>query len=116
MEMRGWSRTLPEIGRIIEVLERDGALELERPTRDEGPWPVLEPDETIEEVDYDGLFPTRAPNSNGDWDYELWGDPWEPDGASAEEIAAGVGKGVADPPLWDVWAWYQPIHFFGPAW
>jgi predicted RNA binding protein YcfA (HicA-like mRNA interferase family) len=112
---------MPELSRILGMLQRDGALDLDDPSY---PTPIEPPPaETVEleyqrfELDYDRLFPSRPPARDGA-DYELYGDDWEIDGALTEDLAslAGSGYGSDAPPEWDVWAWYQPIHFFGPNW
>ena len=114
---------MPDLARLLELLEREGALHLdhdhpvnERPH----PWPTVDEDEQPVEVDFARLFPTRRPARDGE-DFELYGDEWEPTEDDLRHVlfdddAADYQAEDADapPPQWDIWAWYQPIHYFGP--
>ena len=114
---------MPDIGQILEMLERDQALEDQDPS-DTAPWPQIEPEDQILELDYDRLFPARV-TDRGVEDFEVYGDQWEITDEAVEDIlstdetvdiAGRPGSTQASPPQWDIWAWYQPIHFFGPGW
>jgi hypothetical protein len=110
---------MADLGRILDMLERDGALDLSpsgfAPRPD---WPTIDEGDELREVDYRGLFPGARPTRRGERDYEVFGDDWEVgqelidalfEETSGEPAASG-------PPAWDVWAWYQPIHYFGLDW
>jgi predicted RNA binding protein YcfA (HicA-like mRNA interferase family) len=121
---------MPDLGRILDLLNRDEALQLGEPDEPERDmWPTVEPNEEVYEVDHARLFPTERPLDRGHQDFEFFGDEWDLPDAAAEIVLnpnsestkeQGVQDGpqaVSDrPPEWDVWAWYQPIHFFGPDW
>jgi predicted RNA binding protein YcfA (HicA-like mRNA interferase family) len=115
---------VPDLARILDMLERANALEIEtspaEPSDDDGEsaWPSIEADEAILEVDYGRLFPTRNPVDRGREDFEVYGDNWEISEDDAGTILDGIGGDPAESraPEWDIWAWYQPIHFFGPTW
>ena len=114
---------MPDLGRILDMLDRDGALEIE-PQSDPpgGPrasvWPSVENGEEVFEVDHARLFPTHNPTDRGYEDFEVHGDDWLLSEDDVGEIVGEVGRDVSEstPPGWDVWAWYQPIHYFGPEW
>lgn len=114
---------MPDLGRILDLLERADALELDdspaEPTDDgESTWPSIEDGETILEVDYGRLFPRSSPLDRGREDFEVYGDEWELGQDDAGTILDEIGEdpSESDAPKWDIWAWYQPIHFFGPTW
>ena len=112
---------------IVDMLDRDNALELDNQeqTYEEGQEPVT--------VDWDTLFPGRK-GERGEEDWEVNEDPGQSElpGDVIGEILEGIGsKGnVAGQPLppypadienadgaiWDICAWYQPIHYFGYNW
>ena len=100
---------------ILALLHYDGALEHDYPG---DPKPSQSPLAETLKVDYRRLFPSQRPFLYGQSDYELHGDDWEIDQELAEYLvsAAGSGYGFGGPPEWDIWAWYQPIHFYGPNW
>lgn len=100
---------MADLGRIIDVLDRDGALHLDgRP--DFGDWPRVDGD--VYPVDFEGL-------ARLDHDREF--EPWFPevDPAVLDDVLSGKG-GLRDSsgavPAIDVLAWYQPIHFFANDW
>ena len=104
---------MPDLTQILGMLERDDALELEEHN---DTWPSIDDGETVVEVDHNSLFPNTRPQRDGA-DFDLYGDEWEIPWEDAEAI---VGEGApatsSAPPEWDVWAWYQPIHYFGADW
>lgn len=110
---------MPDLSVILNMLDRDDALELSQrpPNRDERLWPTAE-DQELLEVDYQRLFPNRRPVDRGFQDFEVYGDEWFIDDEAVEGIVGGVGTvpDESEPPEWDIWAWYQPIHYFGPDW
>ena len=108
---------MPDLARILDLLDRDDALELHEPLEGEV-WPEIDEGEEVLEVDYGRLFPTRRPTDRGQQDFEVFGDEWDltEDQASAILDQDSTPMGRAEPPEWDVWAWYQPIHFFGTDW
>jgi predicted RNA binding protein YcfA (HicA-like mRNA interferase family) len=108
---------VPEFGHVLEMLDRDDALELHEPLESRI-WPEIEQGEDIVEVDYGRLFPAHPPTDRGQDDFEVFGDDWDLNEDSASDILEPrpAYKGAMGPPQWDVWAWYQPIHFFGPRW
>jgi hypothetical protein len=114
---------MPDVGRILDMLERDDALELDShdDLSDEpsGPaWPSVEEGEEVLEVDYARLFPAGDPTERGDADFEIYSDGWILSEDDLAEILGEVGRDPNEsrPPGWDVWAWYRPIHYFGPNW
>jgi len=114
---------VPELGRILDMLERADALEIDASPAalgDDGEsmWPSVEAGETVLEVDYGRLFPTRNPIDRGPEDFEVYGDDWQLGEDDAGTILDEIGEDLneSQPPEWDVWAWYQPIHFFGATW
>jgi predicted RNA binding protein YcfA (HicA-like mRNA interferase family) len=113
---------MPDLAQILELLDRDGALDLGESNDTQLPrdWPRVTRNEEVQEVDYGRLFPRRRGVRDGE-DYEIYGDEWEPPADDLRRIFEREseseddnGKPIVGPPLWDVWAWYQPIHFFGP--
>jgi predicted RNA binding protein YcfA (HicA-like mRNA interferase family) len=109
---------MPDIGRIIDFIDRSEALALPgdsfSPVDHTSSWPKLGRRETILEVDYSRLFPRARPTDRGERDFHLYGDDWE----LSEEATRSIlhEPGSLGPPEWDVWAWYQPIYFFGSQW
>jgi predicted RNA binding protein YcfA (HicA-like mRNA interferase family) len=107
---------MPDLARILDLLERDDALHLAE-RLNEPSWPDIDENEAVFEVDYGRLFPTRRPTDRGQQDFELFGDDWElPEDQAGSVLEGPNASGAGQPPEWDVWAWYQPIHFFGPDW
>ena len=114
---------MPDLGRILDMLDRDDALELDAQADRPGDsgdslWPTIEDGDEVLEVDYARLFPTSRPTDRGYDDFEVYGDEWFLSEDDVGEILGEVGRdpGESTPPGWDVWAWYQPIHYFGPDW
>lgn len=110
---------MPDLSVILNMLDRDEALDLSAQDldRDDPIWPTTD-DQQVFEVDYQRLFPTARPTDRGFQDFEVYGDDWYVDEEIVDEVVGGMGSapGESEPPEWDVWAWYQPIHYFGPAW
>src|SRR4051812_43882787 len=105
---------MPVIGEILDLLDRSEALELDTPATEPW-WPQIDDTDQVVEVDFQRLFQRRAANDG--LDFELYGDDWELGPDDAMEVSEDVGAGgAATPPEWDIWAWYQPIHFYGPDW
>ena len=107
---------MPTLAQILGFLEREEALEV-----GEAPdvWPTLGPDEPVYEVDWSRLFPGRIRDRGlADWDLydnDTWTLPPEVTDRLASDEAIGTSLD-RNPPGWDRCAWYQPIHFHGPAW
>jgi len=106
------------IAKIIDVLERDEALEVDA---EEHSYPEhLEP----VSVDWDSVFPSGEPSeAEQDWplDRDLVGRIYRaveiPRSVPPEQAAQwpeDIGRG--ERPIWEVCAWYQPIHFFAYDW
>lgn len=107
---------MADVGQILDLLDRDDALELWRADED-FQWPEPGEDEAAVEVDHSRLFPRHRPSDRGSQDFDLYGDDWDLSGGVGADILGGLDTDApTQPPEWDVWAWYQPIHFFGPAW
>ena len=117
---------MPDLARVLDLLERAGVLDLDEETVTDRPrdWPKVDEDEQALAIDFSRLFPSRRPERDGE-DFELYGDQWEPtdddlrwvledDGFAVDWPAGLAYDGGREPPQWDVWAWYQPIHYFGP--
>jgi predicted RNA binding protein YcfA (HicA-like mRNA interferase family) len=77
-------------------------------------------------IDWQVLFPGRKPQGRDELGFPI-DDSWNPDPDQImldelmEELGDATDKGALDVGLtrdggWDVAAWYQPIHFFGPDW
>lgn len=109
----------------LDLLDRDGALELDAEIPVERNVSVEDFD--VYEVDLDRLFPSGRAERNGE-DFDLYGDDWELPRRIIElmnEILGyntlvpapiGSGHGRPQPLPWDIWAWYQSMHFHGPDW
>jgi predicted RNA binding protein YcfA (HicA-like mRNA interferase family) len=106
----------------VEFLDRENALELENEEQtyqnEQIPQPVI----------WENLFPTQARLRELERG-EFSDDPWQldfPDLDSRILRAVEAGQPVEDEPwprdrdrdkgIWDVCAWYQPIHYFGNDW
>lgn len=102
---------MPEIGDILGMLDRDGALHLDDAGQ-YGPWPRPGHNEVALPIDFDGLAPDRETAVEYRRGINL-----------TEEVVQRVlegngglrGRDNAVPPL-DVLGWYQPIHFFANNW
>ena len=110
---------MPSLASILEFLEVQGALAMGDPP---GVWPVLSEDDNgeVHELDWSRLFPTRVLD-RGSEDWDLYGDdnwavPSDVFDRIAGETSATIGGTDQAHPGWDRCAWYQPIHFHGPAW
>ena len=87
---------MPGLGEIIELLERDDALEVGHASEtDDGAWPTIAEDEDVQEVDHGRLFPGRRPARDGR-DIDLYGDEWEidVDSDAAREIIHAAQEGI----------------------
>ena len=104
------------IDQIVDVLDLDDALAI-----GDSPWGLSPENNNLDrrQVDWEGLFPARNPE-RGQHDWELFGDKWELDTGTLDEIfnEADDSDHPTDfePEDWDVCAWYQSIHFFGFDW
>lgn len=109
-ELRGCG--MPDIGDILGMLDRDGALHLDD-MGEYGPWPEHGPDEVAVPIDFDGLTPDRE----AALDYPGGtGLTQEVINRVLEGGSGGLrGRDNAVPPL-DALGWYQPIHFFASNW
>ncbi len=117
---------MPEENKIIGFLEK---YELSR--GGESPWPSFNQNSRNFErflVDWDAFFPRRERSvSQGNYEWDIYGDNWLPefgqDFLSALEEALGKGppteaeiSQMAQSDRWDICAWYEPIHYYGPDW
>lgn len=115
---------MPSTDEIIKLLEEYQALRL-----GESPWRTYNSNEGQRfNVDWDSLFPrvrARRQMQERIWDVEedRWNPQWDREflGALEEDLDReepsddeldDIGKTM----LWDICAWYQPIHFFGGNW
>jgi predicted RNA binding protein YcfA (HicA-like mRNA interferase family) len=105
---------MPTLAQILEVLDRDEALEVGAAP---DIWPTLDPDDAVYELDWSRLFPGRVLD-RGQADWDLYGnDEWSLPPETLQQFDDRTPSGVdRSPPGWDRCAWYQPIHFHGPAW
>ncbi len=101
-----------EINDLVEILDRDEALEL-----DHNETTYTDEDE-IYEIDWDKLVPPGRSEELFDERLPNWAE--EIPEETVERIVEGTLNApfpvnvVSDnQPIWDVCAWYQPIHFFG---
>ena len=111
---------MENIAPIVTVLDRDNALELGSNQR------TYEEDHEPVQVDWPTLYPTRGLRRD-DESGEIIDDPWGEDlpadvierildsgeGSATDRPASGFPEDVRreEKPIWDVCAWYQPIHF-----
>jgi predicted RNA binding protein YcfA (HicA-like mRNA interferase family) len=117
----------PDIQPMLDVLERDEALDLGAQEE------KLDDEHEVVPTDWPAMFPGR-PVRDGEHDWDVHGGDWELDGDIAEELARAASAGgefpvelpMDDGPgdivrdddggIWDICAWYQPMHFFGHDW
>lgn len=110
---------MPDIASIIGMLDRDGALHLGDAAHEYGSWPEQGAADQIHGIDF----------------ASMGNDAHESDSPPANLMRAPAGIRI-DPEIIDavlsgpnrlrgrdnavppphVWAWYQPIHFFGSNW
>ncbi len=99
-------------------------------TRDgESPWPSFNPQDFDRfHINWDVFFPSRRRSlSEGNNEWDVYGDDWRPE--FEQGFMSSLEQAlIADPPssselanmaesnLWDVCAWYEPIHYFSPDW
>ena len=105
------------IAEIVGFLDRYNALDLER-----SPWPSYnEDDGDLFQVDYRLSFPIRNQDITDTWSNLVTSDFI----AEIEDIIRGgsprspqqdVGSDVPEAPVWDICAWYQPIHNYPSSW
>lgn len=108
------------VDKVVRFLIKEHALVLGG-----SPWPDVGPAENAANIDWARLFPTSRPARDGDFEWDLLGDGWNPEFSEEllNEIDRALGVGPPDEHAtarsrgsWDVCAWYQPVHFFGYAW
>jgi hypothetical protein len=100
---------VPSTFDVLDLLERHGVFdEFQMPNP---PWPEVDyGNEDVHLIDWRRLFPQDRPNYYGDeWDDGLLPPPSSASGAFSGGTFAPGGA-------WDVLAWYQPIHLYGPDW
>ncbi len=115
---------MPGEDEIIDLLRRYGVLE-----QGESPWPTYTPNEGERyRVDWHSLFPGGGRHGLGEeqkWDIQddRWKPEWEQELLDAidndldlQEPANDELEEVGKALLWDVCAWYQPIHFSAYQW
>jgi len=118
---------MENIDPIVDMLDRDNALELDNQER------TYSEDHKPVAIDWDSLFPGRI-GEKGEEDWEVFGDPWQselPENVVSEIVGQIGSEGIeSDSPsssypedveksegaIWDICAWYQPIHYFGHDW
>jgi len=115
---------MPKADEVVAFLEKHKLVE-----RGKSPWPSYNPREFERyRVDWDTLFPSpQRAIRDGDADWDMYGDDWTIEfGADFEQSLeealsngppeeAEIGE-MAESNEWDVCAWYQPMHYFGPDW
>lgn len=100
---------MADLGQIIDLLDRDGALHLDG-QRDFGDWPRVDGD--VLPVDFNRLATVGDEGRLDEWFPEV--DP-----AVLDDVLSGKGDlrdSSGAVPAVDVLAWYQPIHFFANDW
>jgi hypothetical protein len=116
---------MPSDSEIIDLLKKYWALKL-----GESPWPTYNPNEgERHRVDWESLFPglrgRRQLEEQRIWDIQddRWNPEWEREFVSAlqndlnrEEPTDSELEEIGKTMLWDVCAWYQPIHFCAEHW
>jgi len=121
----------PNDTEIIRFLEENNALVLDRPS-DQQPWPSVTDDDLLSPVDYDVMFPTNSRensnlNDNLDDDLLIENVPGELLDLAGDLFFNQGGRNTIttlpepltaseDNSIFDVLAWYQPIHFYGADW
>jgi len=96
-----------DITKILDLLDRDNCLELDNEEK------TYREDDLVNEINLKDIL------KEGD-------ESWEISDNLAGEIMESAGGNphnelrwppdVANHPIWDFCAWYQPIHFFGHGW
>ncbi len=100
-----------DIHKIICVLDRDDSLQLDNDEK------TYQQEDEINDVDWDRLWELPSKETN---------EPWVLSDPDVIGTILGGGNGSAvpwpkdvqekDKGIWDVCAWYQPIHFFAFDW
>jgi len=115
---------MPSDSEIINLLKKYNALK-----PGESPWPTYNSNEEERyRVDWDSLFPRlrgRRQVEERTWDIQddRWNPAWDREflgslqnDLNREEPTADELEEIGKTLLWDVCAWYQPIHFFAGHW
>lgn len=109
---------MPSIVKIIKFLQDNQAIR-----QNESPWPSYSLDNNQQErfrVNWSQLFPSVNRDNA-----EQWSGATEELEGLAQELTERIGdsdfsnedlENMGSSQLWDVCAWYQPVHFFGPNW
>ena len=85
------------------------------------PWPTLDPNMQHERIDWGALFPSRSQRDTLREGFPSI-DPWQErlNDSFLDQLRAALQSEPTDDGEscegWDVCAWYQPIHYFGPNW
>lgn len=110
---------MPEIGNIIGMLDRDGALHLDEDREDYGSWPEPGEAEAISQVDFESLGRDAIPTDSPSADVVERAHGIRVSDDVFETIMAGPyrlrGRDNAVPDL-HILGWYQPVHFFASNW
>ena len=109
---------MPSVNKIIKFLEENQALR-----QNESPWPTFSPTNNQQErhlINWVQLFPSTDSNDSGQWPGE---------NEVLEDLARDIGEvitggdisnedleAMATSQLWDICAWYQPVHYYGVNW
>jgi len=93
--------------KILDMLDRDNCLELDNEEK------TYIKDDLVNEINLRDIL-------------KIGDESWQISDNLADEIIESVGgnlnrnsrwpSDVSDQPIWDICAWYQPIHFFGYDW
>jgi len=114
---------MPTDSETIDSLKQYDALKL-----GESPWPTYNSDEGERyPLDWNSLFPRLRERRRIEGIWDIQDDSWEPawdqeflsileDDLRREEPIDSELEQMGKALLWDVCAWYQPIHFFAEQW
>jgi hypothetical protein len=110
---------VPEIGNIIGMLDRDGALHLDEDREEYGSWPESGEAEAVSQVDFESLGRDAIQSDSPSNGVVERADGIRVSGEVFEAVMAGPnrlrGRDNAVPDL-HVLGWYQPVHFFASNW